>query len=175
MPTVLGFIIISSSVILYHSLSLVTQIYSVKAAANDLNAIETAVNTRRIIGEIDNQSNCRELPQLSYESRDAKQFHMTVNCLLLNTNNSRYNNEVRAVLSAEQISEETFVNNLTAILSAQVELTNGQNAIVTYNNQPVEMTYSDYIYIAVVESSKKEKRVLLIEKNHKISKNLFVN
>lgn len=72
MPTILAFIIITSSALMYQTIYTIVQLYSLQGEINDLIKLEYSVNTKRVISSITG----KELPsiktELSYASQNSQ-------------------------------------------------------------------------------------------------------
>lgn len=136
MPTVLAFIIIASSLILFQSIALISELYGIQAQISDIKKLGVLVNTRRAINDIEINDECSKQTVLSYED-----YELTSNCVYLATNNQKYNSIVKRVLSDDVISE-TFFMEIETYIDQMTSITDNDNVTITINNNQIETDYS---------------------------------
>lgn len=120
MPTVLAFILITSSALLYQSCTLISQLYSLYAASNDMIKLEYAVNVRRVIKEFEVTDSCSYERLLDYEEQDHK-LAVATNCIYLETDNQAYNEQVLKLSSRTSLSAEQFDEIKAKLITLETE------------------------------------------------------
>ncbi len=103
LPSVLSFILISSAIILYETISLVSMIYAVEAQTQNLIKLEYIVNTKRIMSERDIKDQCRYEQLLSYDI-NGHNLQISANCAYTKTEMASYNEFINLLLTSDQIS-----------------------------------------------------------------------
>lgn len=107
MPTILAFIIITSSVMLYQTVSLLGSIYGLKAQITDLTMLEYAVNTRRVVSEIEPTTECTYTERLNYQT-EVGALAISSNCLDYPTGDPQVDLDLEKLFAKEVVSNEYY-------------------------------------------------------------------
>lgn len=146
MPTVLAFILITSSIILFQSVALITELYSLQAAQNNLQDIELLTNVKRNIAEIEEQESC-SYQQLLVTTN----YSIATNCIYTETDNQVYNNFIKRIETDDfispQFSEQIY--NFDFIMHSE---TSDNQVVININDNKIESNFDQKRYIIEVNS-----------------------
>lgn len=160
MPTILAFIIISSSALMYQTIYTIVQLYSLQGEINDLIKLEYSVNTKRVISNITG----KELPsiktELSYASQNSQLKIERATCNYP-TASQQINQELSMLIAKATLAQEEYDQFKSNVQTADCQSSKRDNS-----------TYS----ILFVEYSLEGpyKKIIIINEDGKILKNTNV-
>lgn len=172
-PVVLVFIIITSSLILYQSISLANQLHSLQASINDLSKIETAVNTQRIISELDS-SKCSNKINLEYQSSEKHYFNIDVICVFQETEDQQYNANVATLIDPKANNEERVSEFKNLQNNKDIQIISNNQVEMIIDDQPIISKYSNLMYVCLVTYGDQNLRIILVNSNLNIESNQVV-
>lgn len=150
MPTVLGFIIITSSIILVQSVSVVGELLSMQAEVKNVQLLNYAVNTQRIINELQFEDTCRHETKLQFKNKD-NELLIESNCIYSGTELDAYNRELDKIFSSDSLTlddyEQLYKESKTTsskITDNQVELTNKDKSKDSSYNEQYMLLFISY-------------------------------
>lgn len=139
LPTVFGFILISSMFLLVQGLSCVVQVYGLKAQVNNLYQLNYAINVKRVIDNIEQDSLCSFKQPLSYTEGNQK-LDIKMNCLYTAIDNEYLYEKIKSLVETEELSSEQLAVIDNYIKSAKANEKEGEVA-VEYNNKTYEYKF----------------------------------
>lgn len=160
MPTILAFIIITSSEMLYQSFTTVVQLYSLKGELDDLTKLEYSVNTKRVIKELPRVKIKNFNEELNYKSGDSK-LDINQASGYFPTADKQFNGEVKKIFKQDKITKAKYDQLENAVRSC--DYTKREK-----NTQRYTIVFVDY----KLEAPKH--KLLLLNKDNKVIKNLSV-
>lgn len=168
MPTVLAFIIITSSALLYQSVSTVSQLYSLKAEIHDLSKLEYAVNTNRVVDELEFEDECSYNQELEYQVAD-NQMMIASNCIYTNTENEEYNKVINKLLKGAEISQSdyTLINDYIKKTKTTIEQASHETTLGKFDQQLKLMTVNYHL-------SEPNINILIVAENGNVINNISV-
>ncbi len=171
MPTVMGFIIISSMIILYQSVAMVSELYSLKAAEQELYLNNYIVNTRRVVKDIDIGDKCDLNVELNYQSKD-QLYKMETNCIYTGVSIPEYNQVITNLQTTSELTEVKYDQLYQQLRTSETEIKNDK---VKIDEQNEYLTYEDRLYISIIEyGSNKMKKILITDQNGNVINNINV-
>lgn len=175
MPTVLSFVLISSGIILVQIIAVITQTYGLKAQIDDLFKLEYAVNSRRVIEEINNetyQQACDHQELLGYEIGE-REFKLELNCVYTNTEIKEVEEVVKKLMNIDQISLQRY-GQIVASSKQYTSKTVEDIVKIKYKDQSFESDAKFWGYVIFVSFDKDQNHILLVDEDKNITRNISV-
>lgn len=168
MPTILAFIIITSSALLYQSISVVGQLYSLKAEVNDLTKLEYAVNTKRVIDSLEFKTNCKYKRELDYTSEKSS-MQIASNCIYTETENEEYNQLIAKLLEDQQISKSDYqqLEQMAVVTTSQIDGPEHESELGKFVDKYV-------ILLVEYQLSEPQAKIIVVDSEGNIIKNTSV-
>lgn len=168
MPTVLAFIIITSSALVYQSISTVGQLYSLKAEIADLGKVNYAVNIKRVIGQLQFEDKCSYKQELEYQVA-GHQMQIASNCIYSHTADQTYSQQIDKLLVSSELSslEYSQINSNLKHLKSEVDQPNHELKLGEFDQQ-LKLLTIDY------QLAEAQSRVLIVDKDLRIINNMVV-
>ncbi len=173
MPTVLGFILIVSSIVLIQSISVVYQMLGLMA--NEQSAIELSVyqNVKDAIKNISFDNECSYQQEFEYNISNVK-VKMMSNCVYTGLSDKIYNSELVELLSRENLTYDQIsrIKELLSVYSSNQY--NAKTVLIEGDSESIDTTFDDKYKIIIIESYINESNlnVLVINQNNQITKNV---
>ncbi len=174
MPTVLGFILLVSSIVLIQGMSTIYQLIGLEA--NGRSAIELAVymNGIEVISNLQFDSSCSYQQELGYNLAGIK-MSVTSNCLYTKLNTSEIN-QFEQLLEKNELSIDEFeqIKNDLAVYSS--EKSENKHIKITSQELSVESSYEQEYKIVVVEAigQLNLRKVIIVDSFNNIVRNISV-
>lgn len=175
-PTVLMFILITSSLIFYQAISTINEIYGMQVQIKQLYKLEITHNIRRIVKESSFDSECKNKTELKYRTKE-KQLSIMSNCFYTGVQNQNYANKIDKVLTEDKVSKEEYSNliNYSKIISNKT--LNNNEVEIQINNQKLNSSYKQKYKIYFIEYGVGEakNKIIISDNKNNIIKNSNVN
>lgn len=158
MPTILAFIIISSSMMLAQSIAIIDQLLGLKAEIDNIQLLEYAVNTKRVIEETGFEQTCRHTKQLEYDER----FMIESNCLYLDKQ-----------VDLKQLPttiNKSYYQQVYEQSSELVSVVDGNHVIMNDTN----FEYQQKVQIYFINYDSDYYKILIVDDNNQIIRNISV-
>lgn len=160
MPTILAFIIITSSEMLYQSFTTVVQLYSLKGERDDLTKLEYSVNTKRVIKELSGVKIKKFSDELNYKSSDSK-LNISQASGYFPTSDKKFNGEVKKIFKKDLVTKDKYDQLENAVRNN--DYTNREKFSQRYT-----ILFVDY------KLDEPEHKLLLLNKDREVIKNQSV-
>lgn len=157
MPTILAFIIITSTAVMYQTLSTIVQLYGVQSEIEDLVKWEYAINTKRVIANLDKQPIEKLNNELNYKHANRSLEIKRSSCYVTPTDSSI----AGELLSAESLSLAKYQQFQQDV---QSEICNTQQP----DSQMYTVLFVDYDLDVL------QHRLLIVDENNIMVKNMNV-
>lgn len=159
MPTVLGFIIITSSMILVQSVSVVGELLSMQAEVENVKLLNYAVNTKRVINELKFEETCRHETKLESTNKD-HQFVIEANCIYKNTELDTYNQVIDKIFSSDSLSPTEYEQLYKESKIMSSKITNNQVELIN-KDKSLNSSYEEQDIILFVCYDQKNKIIIV--------------
>lgn len=174
MPTVLGFILLVSSIVLIQAMSTIYQLIGLEANARS--AIELAVymNVNEAISNLKFDSSCNYQQELGYNLTGIK-MSVTSNCLYTKLNTSEIN-QFEQLLVKNELSAEEFEQIKIDLSAYSSKKSENKHITITGQELNVESSYDQEYKIVVVEAigQLNLRKVIIIDSFNNIVRNISV-
>lgn len=172
MPTVFGFILISSMFLFIQGVSCVVQVYGLKAQINNLHELNYAVNIKRVINHIENNDSCSFKEPLSY-TKNSNKLSVQTNCIYMDESNQNLTDKLNNLSGEDELNADPFTIIDNYIHNASASETDGE-VTVKYNGQTQKYVYDDKYYILEIKYDKSKIKLVVINEMDEIELNYNV-
>lgn len=149
LPTVFGFILISSTFLFLQGLSCVVQIYGLKAEVNNLYELNYAINVKRVIDNLEQGKACGFQQPLVY-SAGSQNLNIKTNCVYVGKDKVAMPEEVQDLVEADEISGSQLAT-VDSYIKGAKPIEKAGKVSIEYNGQSYEYRFDKRYSILEIE------------------------
>ncbi len=174
MPTVLGFILLVSSIVLIQGMSTIYQLIGLEANKHSTIELSIYMNVAEVISNLEFDSSCEYEQELGYDLAGVK-VSVTSNCLYSELKGAE-NNRFEELLVKNELTVDEFEQIKIDLLAYSSEKSENKNVMITSHEQNVESSYEQEYKIIVVEVSGQLslRKVIVVDSYNNIVRNINV-
>lgn len=172
MPTVMGFITIASMIILYQSAALISELYSLKAAEQELYLSNYIINTRRVLDNIEIEDECASMTELNYETTD-QSYKIETNCVYTGIEKEHYNQVIARLLASDQITESNLEQIYSSFTIQESKVIDDK--VQFKGDREGQYEFDEQLFMSIVTyGDEVQKKVIISDKDGNVINNLSV-
>lgn len=172
MPTVMGFIIIASMIILYQSVALISELYSLKAAEQELYLSNYIINTRRVLDNVEIEDECASMTELNYETID-QSYKIETNCVYTGIEKESYNQVITRLLTSDQITESNLEPIYSSFTSQESKVIDDK--VQFKGDREMQYEFDEQLFMSIVTyGNEAQKKVIISDKDGNVINNMVV-